>query len=140
MVLDQELRLRDGGSAPEVDAAETGWTTLTRDTLTGQVVVEINKAPVLRGLAVVVVHPADTNADNSTDLLVVEIQASDTLDSAYATIATFPAIVHSCVANLMVRRIHTQKKYLRSKITWVSGDADLAFLDIFVGDMIPEED
>ena len=234
MILDHLLRLRDGGTAPAVDAIETGMTSLTRDPATGQVVVPINKTP-LRGLAMVVVHPADTNADNTLETLVVTIQASDakyftttvatanaklkftskqkgnpdisitftvgtplgvvvagsditvtfltgatiasevkTLieadaaanalvsvsyptgndgtgvvgaftveqlwDTGAETVATFPAIAHTCSANLMVRRFHTQKKFIRSEIAWYSGDADLAFLDIFVGDMIPEED
>lgn len=142
MILDQLLRLRDGGTNPEVDAAETGWATLTRDPLTGAVIVAINKTPVLRGLAVVVVHPKDTNDDNSTDNLVVTIEAANELafNVTQEDICIFPAIVHDCAANLIVRRVHTQKKYIRSKIAWADGDADVAFLDIFVGGMIPEED
>ncbi|MBA7466121.1 hypothetical protein ES707_01296 [subsurface metagenome] len=243
MILDQLLRLRDGGTTPLVTATEAGVTTLTRlTTTTGQVVVAINKTP-LRGLAIVLAHGTGvehssgskgvltieasdaksyttvqgvTNAElkftsrdrenpdisikytEGTPVTIVvtgndievkiealatkasEIKAAieadaaanalvsvsypgtntgvglpglmtaikqfyDEDDGGLDTPVTFPAVGAgsadaAIAANLVVRRIHTQKKFVRSVITVDNDYATGVDFDIFVGDMIPEED
>jgi hypothetical protein len=138
MILDDLLKPRDGGSSPAVTATEPGATSLTPDATTGKVVVQVDKMPA-EGLPIVVVNAADTGT--STDkTAVVTIEASDTLDSGYAVVATFPTYSHGCAAGKSVRRVSTQKKYIRSVIT-VAGSNGTISIDfgIFVGIGMGEE-
>jgi len=150
MILDYNLRLRDGGTTVLVDDSEAGTTTtLSRVATTGQAVLDIRKTPRLRGLACVVTNTAGVYTTTG-DTFVVTIQAANEADfdggaGTIDTVATFPSLVETGVtaviaANVMVRRFHTQKRYLRSVLT-VSAALDTGVtLGIFVGDMIEEED
>jgi len=121
MVLDDLLKLKTAITA--VAATEAGWTTLTRDGTTGQVVVDISKCP-MEGIPIEVIYTIDTGTENGNGTMIVTIQASDTLATGYITVATFPTITQATAmrpAGRMVRRIATQKKYIRSVITVSAG-------------------
>lgn len=137
MVFDELMKLRADGASPEVDASETGGDSLTVRTTQGELIIEVNGTP-LRGLAVVVVHPL---VSGSSGGFVVSIEAADEIafNVTNETICTFPSIDDGDAANLLVRRIHTKKKYIRSLIAWTT-DAEVTTCDILVGDMIEEED
>ena len=149
MILDANLRLRDGGTTVLVANTEAGTTTtLSRVATTGQSVIDIRKTPVLRGLAIVVVNTAGVYTTTG-DTFVVTIQAAIDGDEDFAgtleTIATFPSFPETgatkvIAANIMVRRIHTQKRYLRSVLTASAALATGMTIGIFIGDMIGEED
>ena len=116
--------------ATAVTATEAGWTTLTRDTGTGRIVVQIDKCP-LEGIPVEVIATADTGTSAGGGTHVVTIEASDTLASGYITVATFPTITQADAAHQaairMVRRVATQKKFLRSVITRAAaGDSSIS--------------
>jgi hypothetical protein len=135
MILDDLLKLKTAITA--VTSTEAGWTTATRDATTGQVCVEIDKCPV-EGIPIVVTATADTGTAAGGGTHVVTIEASDTLASGYIVVATFPTITQVAakqVALTMVRRIATQKKYLRSVITRAAaGDSSISrFYTISVG-------
>jgi len=135
MLLDALLLLRGDGSAPAVTATEAGSTSLTRDATTGKAVIQVKKTG-KDGIPVVVLAAADTGT--STDkAAVVTIQAANELafDVTHETVATFPSQLFSdTTAKFMVRRVHTQKRYLRSVIT-LSGSNGTFSRDylIFVG-------
>ena len=150
MVLDELLRLRDDGTTTTVDDDEAGTTlALSRVATTGQSVIDLRKTPSIKGLACVLVHGTGT-LTTTGDTFVVTIEASDESDFATAgdidTIATFPALVETgataaIAANMMVRRIHTKKQYVRSVLTASAALATgVSDLHIFLGDMIEEED
>lgn len=66
-------------------------------------------------------------------------------DTGLETVATFPNIAASSAdaaiaASMIVRRFHTQKQFVRSVITITNTLAIGVNPDIFIGDMIPEED
>lgn len=140
MVIDSLLLLRADGSSPRVTATEAGSTSLDKDATTGKRVVAVNKTG-KDGIPVVVVNDADSGT--STDkAVVVTIEASDaTAFSTPEVVATFPSVGHGAAANLMVRRVHTQKKYLRSVCTLsgTNGTYSVDFL-IFLGTAIMNED
>ena len=133
MIVDNLGLLRGDGSSPAVTATEAGSTSLTRDGTTGKVVIQINKTG-KDGIPIVVVNAAD--GGTSTDkAVVVTIEASDALNfSSPEVVATFPSVAHGAAAGLMVRRIHTQKKYIRSVCTLSgsNGTYSVVFF-IFIG-------
>lgn len=143
-IKDDLLKLKTVTATP-VTTTEAGWTTLSRDGTTGQVVVQIDKCPE-GGIPIEVVATADTGtlADNGTH--VVTIEASDTLASGYIVVATFPTITQATAAKQaalrMVRRIATQKKYLRSVITRAAagGGTISRFYEINVGVGLIDDD
>lgn len=150
MLLDYLLRLRDGGTTTLVDDTEAGTTTtLSRVAITGQSVIDIRGTPALRGLAIVVVN---TTGEYTTtaDTFVVTIQAADEEDfdggaGTIDTVATFPSFpetgsTKAIAANIMVRRFHTRKRYLRSVLAASASLATGMTIGIFIADMIPEED
>lgn len=117
MIIDELGLLRGDGSSPRVTNTEAGSESLVRDATTGKVMVQVSKTP-QRGIPVAVLTDDDTGT--STDkTLTVTIEASDAADfgSGVEVVATFPAVTHGDEGTLMVRRVHTQKKYLRSVIT-----------------------
>ena len=133
MLIDELVMLRGDGSSPRVDATEDGSTSLTRDAGTGKAVVQINKTP-KKGIPIVVVHDADTNSPTSNDReIVVTIEAADELDFNVTDelVATFPAVTFGASAGLMVRRIHTDKKYIRSVLT-ASGSNNTISVDFLI--------
>lgn len=137
-VKDDLLKLKIGGAA--VTATEAGWITETRDSTTGQIVVQVNKMP-LGGMPVEVLATADTGT--STDkTMIVTIEASDTLATGYITVATFPTLTYADTAAVrMVRNIGTQKKYLRSVITVAGSNGTISrFFEITVGVGLIDED
>lgn len=147
MVLDQLLRLRNGGSAPAIDS-KTGEAGVTladgRVATTGQAVVEINKTPI-RGLAAVAVNDAVTATGTGAGTLTLTIEASDDPNFAEVdTVAVFPAITKDSEPNVVVRRFNTNKKYVRSVVIADGSTSEnyitLSNLDVFIGDWIPEED
>ena len=133
MVLDELLVLRDGGTTPEVTATEAGSILLARDSVTGKAVIQINKMP-LEGLPIIVVAAADTGT--SLDRVqVVTIEGSDTLDSGYIVINTFPSITFADkTVKKFIRRVATQFKYIRSVITLTNANGTMSRIyQIYVG-------
>jgi hypothetical protein len=134
MILDDLLKLRDGGSSPAVSATESGSVSLTRDATTGKVVVDVSKMPA-EGLPIVVTNVADTGT--STDkTAIVTIEAADELafDTTNEVVATFPTYTHGCSAGKAVRRVATQKKYLRSVVTVAGSNGTIGIdFSIFIG-------
>lgn len=137
-VKDELLRLKIDGAA--VTATEAGWITETRDSTTGQVVVQVNKMPE-GGMPVEVLATADTGTSNDKTMIVT-IEASDTLASGYIVVATFPTITYAGTGALrMVRRTGTQKKYLRSVITVAGSNGTISRLfTITVGIGLVDDD
>jgi hypothetical protein len=141
-VKDDLLKLKTSVTA--VTSTESGWTTETRDATTGQVVVQVNKCPE-GGIPIEVVATADTGTASGGGTHVVTIEASDTLATGYIVVATFPTITQVAakqVALRMVRRVATQKKYLRSVITRAAaGDSSISrFYTISVGVGLVDDD
>ncbi len=143
MIHDDLLKLKTSITA--VTATEAGWTTLTRDATTGQVVVQIDKCPA-EGIPIEVIATADTGTTGGGGTHVVTIEASDTLASGYIVVATFPTITQADASHKaairMVRRIATQKKYLRSVITRAAaGDSSISrYYTINVGVGLVDDD
>lgn len=148
MILDYQLRLRDGGTTVLLTTAEAGTTTtLSRVELTGQAVIDLKKTPRLRGMAVVVTNTAGV-LNTTGDDTIVTIEASDAEDfdtGDELVVATFPAFPETgsskvIAANVAVRRFHTQMRYLRSVITLGNTPLDTGMtIGIFIADMIEEE-
>lgn len=141
MIMDNLGLLRGDGSSPRVTATEAGHDSKTRDATTGQAVIEIVGTP-QKGLPIVVLTDADTGT--STDkTLVATIEACDAEDfaSGEEVVATFPAVTHGDEGLFMVRRIHTQKKYIRCVITAAGSDGTISvdFL-IFIGNALMNRD
>ena len=142
MIHDDLLKLKTAITA--VTATEAGWTTETRDNTTGQIVIQVNKCPE-GGIPIEVIATADTGTAGGGGTHVVTIEASDTLASGYIVVATFPTITQVLakqVALRMVRRIATQKKYVRSVITRAAaGDSTISRLyEINVGVGLVDDD
>lgn len=132
MILDDLLKLRDGGASPRVTATESGLTSTTRDATTGQACIDVSKMPA-QGMPIVVINDADTGTSNDKTAIVT-IEACDTVDGSYQEIKKFPTISHGAAAGKMVRTVATQKKYIRSVIT-VAGSNGTISIDfgIFIG-------
>ena len=150
MVLDQLLRLRDGGGVITSKAAgggEAGVTTTAQGS--GAAVVPVYKTPALRGLAIVAALGGVTNETATpAGTLTITVEAADEDNfSDKETVGTFPAITaptngKKFEASLVIRQVSTQKKLLRTVVTeGAASDTNyitLASLAIFVGDMIAE--
>ncbi|MGW8177226.1 MAG: hypothetical protein ACWGQW_00295 [bacterium] len=134
MIMDDLGLLRGDGSAPGVSATEAGSVSLTRDATTGKVVLDIRKTG-KDGLPIVCIT-GDDGGTSTDKTLTLTIEAADELafDTTDETVATFPAVSHGDTGTLMVRRIHTQKQYIRTVITAAGSDGtiDVDFL-VFVG-------
>jgi len=137
-MLDALQAMREGGSGPAITATEAGSTSLTRDATTGKVVVDISKLGQC-GRSIIVTNGVD--GGTSTDkTITITIEESDALGSGWATLLTFPAIVHGASANKMVRRCASQKKYLRSVCTVAGANGTISVdAQIHVGTSEMEE-
>ena len=128
-VKDDLLKLKTN-TGTAVTSTEAGWITLTRDGTTGQIVVQIDKCPA-GGIPIEVLAEADTGTVAGGGTHVVTIEASNTLASGYIVVATFPTITQADAAHQaairMVRRVATQKTYLRHVITRAAaGDSSIS--------------
>ena len=122
-VKDALLLLKADGAA--VTATDAGWTTLTKDATTGKIVVQIDKCP-MGGIPIEVLATADTGT-SSDKTMIVTIEASDELASEWIVVATFPTISYDDTAAVrFVRRVATQRKYLRSVITVAGSDGTIS--------------
>ena len=137
-VKDDLLKLKIAAAA--VTATDAGWTTKTRDTTTGKVVVQIDKCP-LGGIPIEVIAAADTGTSNDKTMIVT-IEASDELATEWLVVATFPTILFSGTAALrFVRNIATQLKYLRSVITVAGSNGTISrIFEIHVGVGLVDDD
>ena len=137
-VKDDLLKLKIAAAA--VTSTDAGWTTKTRDTTTGKVVVQIDKCP-LGGIPIEVIAAADTGTSNDKTMIVT-IQASDELATEWLVVATFPTITYADTATLrFVRRIATQLKYLRSVITVAGSNGTISrIFEIHVGVGLLDDD
>ena len=141
MIIDALGMLRADGNSPRITGTEDGSTSLTRDATTGQVVVGVYKTP-QRGIPIVVLTDDDTGT-SSDKTLVTTIEAADELafDATNEVVATFPAVTHGDKGTLMVRRVHTQKKYLRSVVTLAGEDGTISVdLLVVIGHALMNED
>lgn len=149
MILDYLLRLRDGGTTTTIDASEAGTTTtLSRVATTGQSVIDLKKTNRTHGLSVVVVNGAGAYT-TYTDTFVVTIEGSSEEDFDTAaliqTLITFPhlpetGVTTTIAAGIMVRRLFTQLRYVRSVITVSATLATALTLSIFIGDLLEEQE
>ena len=123
-----------------VTTTQAGWTTLTRDTGTGRIVVQIDKCPAT-GIPIEVLATADTGT-SSDKTMIVTIEASDELASEWIVVATFPTITYATTAAVrFVRRVATQLKYLRSVITVAGSNGTISrFFEISVGIGLVDDD
>jgi len=139
-IKDDLLKLRSGGTTEEVTATEAGSITLTRDATTGKVVVQIDKCPE-GGIPIEVICDADTGT-SSDKTMIVTIEASDSLATGYIVVATFPTMTFADTAAIrFVRRIATQKKYLRSVITVAGSNGTISrAIEILVGVGLVDQD
>ncbi|KKL16761.1 hypothetical protein LCGC14_2492330 [marine sediment metagenome] len=137
-VKDDLLKLKIAAAA--VTSTDAGWTTKTRDTTTGKVVVQIDKCP-LGGVPIEVIAAADTGTSNDKTMIVT-IEASDELATEWLVVATFPTILFSDTAALrFVRNIATQLKYLRSVITVAGSNGTISrIFEIHVGVGLVDDD
>ena len=137
-VKDDLLKLKIDGAA--VTATDAGWTTLTRDSTTGKIVVQIDKCPA-EGIPIEVLATADTGT-SSDKTMIVTIEASDELASEWIVVATFPTISYATTAAVrFVRRIATQLKYLRCVITVAGSDGTISrYFEITVGIGLVDDD
>jgi len=133
MILDDLGLMRGDGSSPTISTTEAGYNSLTRHAGTGRAVIPVYKTG-KNGIPVVgLFKPSGVTLDRG---FVVTIEACDAV--AFASdvdvVATFPVTdVTSPVAATMIRRVHTQKRYLRSVITCtVAGSTGTADFLIFV--------
>ena len=134
MITDYLGLLKADGTATGVTATEAGSVLLTKDATTGKRVLDIRKTG-QKGLPVVVISGTDAgNSADSTWTVTIEACASYTDWTDKETVATFPAESFGSAGTLMVRRIHTQLRYIRSVITVTGtiGTSSKSFL-IFVG-------
>ncbi len=131
MIIDRLGLLRADGTGTGVEATEAGSVSLIRDAASGRAVLDIRKTA-LKGLPVVVITRRITTGDRS---FVVTIEAADELafTATREVVATFPAVVASSAETLMVRRVHTQRRFLRSVITLGVGTTGRTDFLIFVG-------
>ena len=137
-VKDDLLKLKIAAAA--VTSTDAGWTTKTRDSTTGKVVVQIDKCP-LGGVPIEVIAAADTGTSNDKTMIVT-IEASDELATEWLVVATFPIILFSDTATLrFVRNIATQLKYLRSVITVAGSNGTISrIFEIHVGVGLVDDD
>ena len=148
MLLDEKGILRGAltgvtaPTTPRVTATEDGVVLTTMNATTGQAVVEIKKTG-KNGIPVVVITDDDTiDCCAVTNYLVCTIEACDSLDfssTVVDTVATFPKVSSASGPTLMVRRIHTDKRYIRSVITaTLDGNISIDFL-IFISTGMMDE-
>jgi len=132
MLIDSLNMLRADGTSPRVTSTESGATSITRNATTGQAVIDVRKLG-LKGVPIVVITDDDTSDCHSEDDgQTVTIEASDTVGfSTTEVVATFPKVLAQASGTTMIRRIHTQYRYLRSVITTSSGTPSVDFL-IFI--------
>lgn len=116
MLIDALGMLRAGGTTNggAIDATEAGHDSKTRVAATGQAVIQIDKTA-KKGLPVVAVYDADGITTRSA-VLTIEACDLENFSSGVEVVATFPAVA-ATGKDVMIRRIHTQKKYIRSVIT-----------------------
>ena len=134
MLVDNLLILRGDGTSSAIDNTEAGHNSVTRDSDTGRAVVAVNKTA-KKGIPVGMVTNPTTGGDG-TRAFTVTIEASDAVafGSGVEVVATFPAFTVASGDGFMVRRVHTQKKYLRSVVTRsTAGDAGTVDPFIFLG-------
>jgi len=137
-VKDDLLKLKIAAAA--VTSTDAGWTTKSRDSTTGKVVVEIDKCPA-GGIPIEVIAAADTGT-SSDKTMIVTIEASDELATEWLVVATFPTITYADTAALrFVRNISTQLKYLRSVITVAGSNGTISrIFEIHVGVGLLDDD
>ena len=114
MLVDNLLILRGDGTSSAIDNTEAGHDSVTRDGDTGRAVIAVNKTA-KKGIPV----GAILNLTTGDRVWTITIEACDLEDfsSGNEVVATFPSVVSSGSDDFMVRRVHTQKKYLRSVVT-----------------------
>jgi len=123
MLIDALGMLRAGGTtaAGAIEATEDGHDSKTRLAATGQAVIQIDKTA-KKGLPIVAVYDAD-GINNRSAVLTIEACDLENFSSGVEVVATFPAVA-ATGKDVMIRRIHTQKKYIRSVITIDDGESE----------------
>jgi len=140
MILDDLGLLRGDGSNGHIEDTEAGVVDATdRAAVTGQIVLDIKKTG-KNGIPVVVITDTEEAGDRDFQ---VTIEADDDLNFGTAeVVATFPEFApDDTESKLMVRRIHTDKRYIRSVITRTTTGTD-GWVDalIFVGHQLMNQD
>lgn len=133
MILDNLGLLRGDGSSPTITTTEAGYTSTTRHGTTGRAVVPVYKTG-YAGIPVCVLYNMTDGGDH-TRAFRVTVEACDleNFASGEEVAATFPIVTVAAGKVFHVRRVHTQKKYLRSVITCTTaGDAGTLDALIFI--------
>lgn len=131
MIHDELLQLKMVTTTP-VSETLAGSVTIVPNNATGLAVIEIDKCP-MEGIPIEVIAGAEGgNSTNGTIVVTIEAADTETVDGSYAVVATFPTLLNNSTANKlakrMVRRIATQKKYLRAVITVTAGNGTISRL------------
>jgi hypothetical protein len=131
MLIDALTMLRaDGSNATIQGSNETGATSLARDGTTGKVVIPIHQTP-KKGIPVVCVFAASSVSGREW-VVTIEACASATDWTHKEIVATFPKIAANG-SDIMIRRIHTDKKYIRHVVTTTAGSTGDLALVVFAG-------
>ena len=134
MLIDNLGILRGDGSAGTITATETGATALDADASTGKRVIPVNKTGRC-GIPVAMVYTASNTSGMTWTVTIEACDAVNFGNGVVDTVATFPAVTADG-SDIMIRRIHTQKKYIRSVITGAGGTGSFdAFIFVTAGAM-----
>jgi len=134
MLVDNLGILRGDGSAGTITATETGATALDADATTGKRVIPVNKTGRC-GIPVAMVYTASNTSGMTWTVTIEACDAVNFGNGVVDTVATFPAVIADG-SDIMIRRIHTQKKYIRSVITGTGGTGSFdAFIFVTAGAM-----
>jgi hypothetical protein len=134
MLVDNLGILRGDGSNGTITATESGATSLSADATTGKRVIPINKTGRC-GIPVAMVYTASNTSGRTWTVTIEACDAANFGNGVVDTVATFPAVTADG-SDIMIRRIHTQKKYIRSVITGTGGTGSFnAFIFVTAGAM-----
>jgi hypothetical protein len=128
MLLDKLGILRGDGGSPVINGVtEDGYNSTTREPDTGQAVIAVYKTG-KNGLPIVAAYKTGKGGSGQDNTYTLTIEACDAEafdDGKEEVVATFPTVATPATADaekgLFVRRVHTQKKYLRTVITGAGG-------------------
>lgn len=134
MLVDNLGILRGDGSVGTITATEAGADTLAANATTGKRVIPVNKTGRC-GIPVAMVYTASNTSGRTWTVTIEACDAVNFGNGVVDVVAAFPAVVADG-SDIMIRRIHTQKKYIRSVITGIDGTGSFdAFIFVTAGAM-----
>ncbi len=116
MLIDELAILRGDGSNSDINAAEDGYTSMTRDATTGRAVIKVDKTA-KKGIPICVITKPVGGCDRTFNVVIEAADAENFSGTVDNMVAVFPACgLEASGSEFFVRRIHTQKKYIRTRI------------------------